>query len=80
VLTVDLSGAAGNVAIVGAPRSGKSTALRTMMLALASNDPTEVGFYCLDFGGGALSSLRELPHVGAVAGRRDVALCRRTVA
>ncbi|KKW65659.1 secretion protein EccC [Mycolicibacterium elephantis] len=81
VLTVDLSGAAGNVAIVGAPRSGKSTALRTMMLALAeSHDPTEVGFYCLDFGGGALSSLRELPHVGAVAGRRDVALCRRTVA
>jgi S-DNA-T family DNA segregation ATPase FtsK/SpoIIIE len=81
VLTVELSGAAGNVAIVGAPRSGKSTALRTMMLALAeANDPAEVGFYCLDFGGGGLSSLRDLPHVGAVAGRRDLDLCRRTVA
>lgn len=81
VLTVDLSGAAGNVAIVGAPRSGKSTALRTMMLALAETiDPTEVGFYCLDFGGGSLSSLRDLPHVGSVAGRRDADLCRRTVA
>ncbi|BBY79898.1 type VII secretion protein EccC [Mycolicibacterium pulveris] len=81
MLTVDVSGAAGNVAIVGAPRSGKSTALRTMILALAeANDPSEVGFYCLDFGGGSLSSLRDLPHVGAVAGRRDVALCRRTVA
>lgn len=81
VLTVDLSGAAGNVAIVGAPRSGKSTALRTMMLALAeANDPGEVSFYCLDFGGGTLSSLRDLPHMGSVAGRRDVDLCRRTVA
>ncbi|MGV0642657.1 type VII secretion protein EccCa [Mycolicibacterium sp. XJ2546] len=81
VLAVDLSGAAGNVAIVGAPRSGKSTALHTMILALAeANDPAEVGFYCLDFGGGTLSSLRDLPHMGSVAGRRDVDLCRRTVA
>ena len=79
-LTVELDGAAGNVAIVGAPRSGKSTALRTMMLALAEHhDPVEVGFYCLDFGGGALSSLRRLPHVGAMAGRSDADLCRRTV-
>jgi len=54
--------------------------LRTMMLALAEDhDPAEVGFYCLDFGGGALSSLRRLPHVGAMAGRSDADLCRRTV-
>ncbi|MDG5481547.1 type VII secretion protein EccCa [Mycolicibacterium gadium] len=78
---VELDGAAGNVAIVGAPRSGKSTALRTMVLALAEHhDPADVGFYCLDFGGGALSSLRDLPHVGSMAGRLDGDLCRRTVA
>jgi S-DNA-T family DNA segregation ATPase FtsK/SpoIIIE len=79
-LAVELDGAAGNVAIVGAPRSGKSTALRTLLLALAAtHDPADVAFYCLDFGGGALSTLREAPHVGSVAGRRDVDLCRRTV-
>ena len=79
-LVVELDGAAGNVAIVGAPASGKSAALRTMMLALAEHhDPADVGFYCLDFGGGALSSLRHLPHVGSMAGRQDVDLCRRTV-
>lgn len=78
---VELDGAAGNVAIVGAPRSGKSTALRTMLLALAEHhDPADVGFYCLDFGGGALSSLHDLPHVGSMAGRLDGDLCRRTVA
>ncbi|HEX9832801.1 MAG TPA: type VII secretion protein EccCb, partial [Mycobacterium sp.] len=81
LLVVELDGPAGNVAIAGAPRAGKSTALRTMMLALAQHhDPAEVGFYCLDFGGGALSSLRGLPHVGSMAGRRDTELCRRTVA
>ncbi|WP_099037129.1 type VII secretion protein EccCa [Mycobacterium neglectum] len=80
-LVVELDGPAGNVAIVGAPRSGKSTALCTMLLALARHhDPADVGFYCLDFGGGALSSMRRLPHVGSMAGRSDVDLCRRTVA
>jgi DNA segregation ATPase FtsK/SpoIIIE, S-DNA-T family len=79
-LVVELDGPAGNVAIVGATRSGKSTALRAMLLALAQHhDPADVGFYCLDFGGGALSSLRQLPHVGSMAGRPDVDLCRRTV-
>jgi DNA segregation ATPase FtsK/SpoIIIE, S-DNA-T family len=80
-LVVELDGSAGNVAIVGAPRSGKSTAVRTMLLALAEHhDPADLGFYCLDFGGGTLSSLQQLPHVGAMAGRSDAELCRRTVA
>jgi S-DNA-T family DNA segregation ATPase FtsK/SpoIIIE len=81
VLTADLAGAAGNVAIVGAPQSGKSTALRTLLTALAaSNDPSTVQFYCLDFGGGALTSLGAMPHIGAVAGRSDAELCRRVIA
>lgn len=81
LLTAELGGAAGNVAIVGGPRSGKSMAVRTLLLALAErHDPADVGLYCLDFGGGALASLRELPHVGSVASGVDVDLCRRTVA
>ena len=81
LLIAELGGAAGNVAVVGGPRSGKSTTLRTLVLALAAtHDPADVQVYCLDFGGGALSSLRPLPHIGAVAGRPDVGLVRRTVA
>ncbi len=73
--------AAGHVAIVGAPQSGKSTAVRTLLLALAeAHSPSEIAVYCLDFGGGALAGLAELPHVGAVSGRADIDLCRRTVA
>ena len=80
-LVVDLAGPAGNMAVVGGPRSGKSTALRTLVLALAAtHDPAEVQVYCLDFGGGSLSSLRSLPHVGTVAGRLNADLIRRTVA
>src|SRR5277367_6911230 len=80
-LIVDLSGAAGNVAVVGAPQSGKSTALRTLITALAvTHDSSSVQFYCLDFGGGVLASLRGWPHVGSVAGRADPQLARRMVA
>jgi S-DNA-T family DNA segregation ATPase FtsK/SpoIIIE len=80
-LIVDLSGAAGNVAVVGAPRSGKSTTLRTLITALsATHHPDQVQFYCLDFGGGALNSVRSLPHVGSVAGRAQPRLVRRVIA
>ena len=37
-LVVDLSGAAGNVAVVGAPRTGKTTVLRTLVTG-AGRDP-----------------------------------------
>ena len=80
-MVVDLSGAAGNVAVVGAPQSGKSTTLRTLITALAAtHNPRQVQFYCLDFGGGALTSTQELPHVGAVAGRAEPRLVGRIVA
>ena len=81
LLIVDLSGALGNVAIVGGPQSGKSTALRTMMIAAAAtHSPEQIQFYCLDFGGGTLGSLSNLPHVGGVAGRMDADRIRRTIA
>lgn len=80
-LTVDLSAAAGHVGVVGATRSGKSTALCTLITALAAtHDAGRVQFYCLDFGGGALAAIRELPHVGAVAGRSEPELVWRIVA
>ena len=80
-LSIRLDGAAGHVAVVGAPQSGKSTALYTLIAALcATHDAARVAFYCLDFGGGALSAIRTLPHVGAVAGVGQPDLVRRVVA
>ncbi|MEB3063005.1 type VII secretion protein EccCb [[Mycobacterium] zoologicum] len=80
-LTVRLDGAAGHVAVVGAPQSGKSTTLHTLIAALcATHDATRVAFYCLDFGGGGLDALDRLPQVGSVAGSGRPELVRRTVA
>jgi len=75
-----LDGAAGHVAVVGGPQSGKSQALRALVSGLAlTHTPAETQVYALDFGGGSLAALRGLPHVGGVAGRLDVAAVRRTV-
>ncbi|WBB48729.1 type VII secretion protein EccCa [Verrucosispora sp. WMMA2044] len=80
LLWLALDGAAGHVAVVGGTQSGKSTALRTLVCALAlTHTPTEVQVYCLDFGGGGLASVRGLPHVGGVTGRADPTGVRRTV-
>ncbi|MFF9034642.1 type VII secretion protein EccCa [Streptomyces sp. NPDC014892] len=81
VLYRDFSGAAGHMMVVGGPQSGKSTLLRTLIGSFAvTHTPHEVQFYCLDFGGGGLSSLADLPHVGGVASRLDPERVRRTVA
>jgi DNA segregation ATPase FtsK/SpoIIIE, S-DNA-T family len=80
LLWLSLSGGSGHVAVVGGPQSGKSTLLRTVLCGLSlTHTPAQVQFYCLDFGGGGLAGLRELPHVGGVAGRQESAAVRRTV-
>ena len=80
-LVADLSGAAGHVGVAGTSQSGKSSLLRTLVASLAlTHSPAEVQFYCLDFGGGALAPLAQLPHVGSVATRLQPDMVRRTVA
>jgi len=72
-LIVDLAGAHGHLAVVGAPQTGKSTFLRTALLAaMLTHTPQELRFYCVDHGGGALQSLQGAPHVSGVAGRHDI--------
>ncbi|MEU2603564.1 type VII secretion protein EccCa [Streptomyces albus] len=80
-LAADLSGPGGHVGIAGGPQSGKSTLIRTLVTALAlTHTPREVQFYCLDFGGGGLTALSGLPHVGSVTGRLDRDRVARTLA
>src|SRR5262249_4153507 len=81
LMWLDLSGAAGNVVVVGGPQRGKTTVVRTLRGALAlPHTRRETQFSCLDCGGGGLIALGELPPLGGVAPRRDVDAVRRTVA
>ncbi len=78
---IRFDGSGGNLGVVGGPQAGKSMALRAGIAGLSlTHTPQEVGFYCLDFGGGSLTSMRNLAHVGSVTGRLDVDRVRRTVA
>jgi S-DNA-T family DNA segregation ATPase FtsK/SpoIIIE len=60
--------------IAGGPRSGRSTALRTVAGALAQNcAPNDVHIYGIDCGANALLPLTSLPHCGAVVTRDQTA-------
>jgi len=78
---LDLAASGGHLVILGAPQSGKSVMLRTVIISAALNHlPGEISFYCLDLGGGSLRVLDGLPHVAGVAPRLDADRVRRTVA
>jgi DNA segregation ATPase FtsK/SpoIIIE, S-DNA-T family len=79
-LMLDLAREHPHVVLVGAPQSGKSIFLRTVMLsAMLTHTPLELQFSCLDYGGGALHAFRGAPHVSAVAVRGEEELARRTL-
>ncbi|MBV7294689.1 type VII secretion protein EccCa [Corynebacterium sp. TAE3-ERU12] len=78
---VDLRGAGGHVAVVGAPRSGKTTTLRTLMLAMARTTSADaLEMHIVDYGAGGLADLQALPHVSSVAHRGDTDRITRTIA
>lgn len=69
-LVLDFSGVGGHLAIVGAPQSGKSMLLRTLLASLLlTHTPREVQIYGIDFGGGSLRVFEDAPHVGSVCNR-----------
>jgi len=80
-LTISLAGAGGHMAVVGGPRSGKSTVLRSVLTGLAlTHTPLEVQLYVLDFGGGTFTPLVGMPHVAGVGTRAEPEVVRRVVA
>jgi S-DNA-T family DNA segregation ATPase FtsK/SpoIIIE len=79
-VVLDFSQMNPHLLLVGAPQSGKSTFLRTVMLsAMLTHTPREIQFYCLDYGGGTLHSLDEAPHVSGVVARGDTARAMRAL-
>ncbi|HKD76541.1 MAG TPA: FtsK/SpoIIIE domain-containing protein, partial [Ktedonobacterales bacterium] len=77
---LDFSGAGGHLALVGAPQSGKSTFLRTVIASLiVTHSPRDVQLYVIDLGGGLLGIFEQAPHVGVVCGRGDRERVLRTL-
>jgi len=80
-LSVDLGGAAGHAAIVGGPRSGKSTLLRTLVTSLSlTTTPLESQIFVLDFGGGTFAPMTRLPHIAGIGTRSEPDVVRRILA
>ncbi|MCL2671187.1 MAG: type VII secretion protein EssC [Clostridiales bacterium] len=70
-LSVDFT-AEGHFVVFGAPQSGKTTFLHTLILSLARNyTPEEINLYLMDFGNWSMGQFAGLPHVGGVANDND---------
>ncbi|SOC57512.1 FtsK/SpoIIIE domain-containing protein [Ornithinimicrobium cerasi] len=79
VATYDLERGA-HLAIIGASRSGRSTALRALAGAVARDlSPADVHVYGIDNGNNALLPLQAMPHVGAVVARDQTDRMERLV-
>jgi S-DNA-T family DNA segregation ATPase FtsK/SpoIIIE len=66
-------GVDGHLYVIGGPRSGRSTALRTIVASLAERvSARDLHVYGLDCGNGALLPLEALPHTGVVVSRTQV--------
>ncbi len=80
-LMLNFAGSGGHLALVGAPQSGKSTFLRTLVTSfIVTHAPHDVQFYCIDLGGGLLRIFEPAPHVGAICGKSERDKIRRLIA
>ena len=64
----------GHAAIIGAPGSGKTVFLQTLVVSLCTQySPEEVNLYLLDFGSWTMGMFRDFPHVCAIANSNEEA-------
>ncbi|MEO7267916.1 MAG: FtsK/SpoIIIE domain-containing protein [Knoellia sp.] len=66
----------GHWLVVGGPRSGRTTTLRTILASHVALENSPIHTYVIDTGG-ELADLDNLPHVGAVVRADDVSRVRR---
>ncbi len=72
VATVDLA-TFGHLYLIGAPRSGRTQALRTIAGSAARRvGVADLHMYGIDAAGGGLAAIAKLPHCGAVVSRHDL--------
>lgn len=58
----------GHIGIYGAPTTGKTTLLKTILFSIGMNyTPEDVQIYGIDCGGWSTSVFEEMPHVGGIA-------------
>ncbi len=78
-VTVAWNLGSGHLAVVGGPRSGRTTAVRTIVAGLAERwTPEDIHVYAIDTAG-TLGALQELPHAGAIIPSTDTTLVKKVL-
>lgn len=74
-MTIDLSALDGHVVVIGAHGSGKTTVLQTIVMSLArQHSPAELQVHGVDFAGGGLNALADVPNCRAMVSSADNSL------
>ncbi|MGL5865584.1 MAG: type VII secretion protein EccCb, partial [Dermatophilaceae bacterium] len=77
---LDLGASGGHVFVVGGPRTGRTTLLRTLASSLSlTHGASDVVVFGVDLLGSSLQALDDLPNVGGIGVRSDPEVVRRTV-
>lgn len=80
VLTLDFHGQSGHAAICGGPQTGKTNALRCLVISMAvTHSTSDIRFYVLDLAGSELVRLQDLAHVAGCATKHEPEKVRRIV-
>ncbi len=62
----------GHTVIYGAPGTGKTTLLQTLVMSICMTYPPEdVSVYIMDFGGWSMNIFKDYPHLGGIANDND---------
>ncbi|MGL5852158.1 MAG: FtsK/SpoIIIE domain-containing protein, partial [Phycicoccus sp.] len=77
---LDLGASGGHVLVMGGPRTGRTTLLRTLASSLSlTHGPSDVVVFGIDLLGSSLQALDDLPSVAGIGVRSDREVVRRTV-
>lgn len=77
---IDFNANGGHFWVVGAPGSGKSDVILSMVFSLCmTHTPSEMQFYVLEFGSGNLGGIESFPHCGGVIRQSEAERINRLV-
>lgn len=74
---LDITDGNGHIRVIGRPKSGRSTAIQTMVVSSMIRYQTQIAWYLVEYSGSKLSEVEDCPNVGGYATRTNIEAINR---